>query len=174
MNLIAFPNRFVTICRILVGSPTTNAGTNAGTVPPVINAAPVASPQPKPGATGPAANKASGQPDLIVSAIKVNGQAPDGKDDCKDGKNAVAVIVKNAGAANAGPFAVRLDADGDTTVDESVDGLEAGKEREVRFGDVRLKKGEHQLAATLDAKNTVAESGEDNNAKTVTAGCRDS
>ena len=138
-----------------------DAGQNTGVVP-----------QPKPGAAQ-AANQASGQPDLTVSAIRVNGQAPDGKDDCKDGKNPVAVLVKNAGAANAGSFAVRLTVDGGEAIEEAVDGLEAGKEREIRFGDVRLKKGEHQLAAAADPKNTVAESDEADNDLAVTARCKD-
>jgi len=69
---------------------------------------------------------------------------------------------------------VRLAVDGDETLEETVDGLEAGKEREVKFGDVKLKKGERQLAAMVDSKSTVAESGEDNNERTVTAICRDS
>ena len=34
------------------------------------------------------------QADLTVGAIKINGQVPDGKDDCKDGKNTVTVVVK--------------------------------------------------------------------------------
>lgn len=33
--------------------------------------------------------------DLTVSAIRVRGREPDGKDDCKDGKNDIAVVVKN-------------------------------------------------------------------------------
>jgi hypothetical protein len=112
------------------------------------------------------------QADLTVSAVRVNGRVPDGKDDCKDGKNAVTVVVKNTGTANAESFAVRLDVDGDAAGDESMDVLEAGKEREVRFGDVRLKKGDHKLVATADPKNTVAESKDDNNAQTVPVTCR--
>ena len=53
----------------------------------------------------------------------------------------------------------------------SGDGLEAGKEREVRFDDVRLKKGERTLTALVDAKGAVAESNEDNNELKVTARC---
>jgi len=54
-----------------------------------------------------------GQADLVVTTIKVNGQVPDGKDDCKDGKNTVTVAVKNAGAGKAATFVVGLDTDGD-------------------------------------------------------------
>jgi CARDB len=113
------------------------------------------------------------QADLTISTIKVNGQAPDGKDDCKDGKNDVAVVVKNAGTASTGAFAVRLTVDGYEAGEESVDSLEAGKEREVRFDDVRLKQGEHKLAAALDSENTVAESIEGNNGRQATARCQD-
>ena len=82
-------------------------------------------------------------------------------------------IVKNAGTANAGPIAVRLTVDGDEVGEESIDELAAGKEREIRFDEVRLKKGERKLTATLDPKNTVAESSEDNNERLVTARCQD-
>jgi hypothetical protein len=123
----------------------------------------------------PAASPSPARPDLTVSAIRVNGQVPDGKDDCKDGKNDVIVVVKNSGTANAGASIVRLLVDGanDQTSGKSVPGLDAGQEREVRFDDVRLKKGEHKLEATADAEKTVAESDEGNNARTVTARCND-
>ncbi len=97
----------------------------------VANASPSATPTPSPAL-----------PDLTVSAIRVRGQVPDGKDDCKKGRNDVAVLVKNAGAAKAGEFAVRLVVDGDSGAakeEKVADGLEAGKELEVRFDDVRLK-----------------------------------
>jgi len=122
--------------------------------------------------TLPTAGRGEAQADLTVTAITVNGQAPDGKSDCKDGKNTVAIVVKNAGTVKAGGFAVRLDADGDEVSVEAVDGLEAGKEREVRFEEVKLKKGEHTLAATVDSKKTVAESNEENNDRQVTARCQ--
>jgi CARDB len=114
-----------------------------------------------------------GQIDLTVSAIKVNGQAPDGKDDCKDGKNDIAVVVKNAGSAKAGEIVVRLTVDGGEAVEETLDGLEAGKEREVRFDDLRLKNGKRALVATVDAKGDITESKEDNNDRAVTAECKD-
>jgi len=145
----------------------TYTGTPTGAPKQLTGSAPPASTP-----TNSGVNRGEAQADLTVNAIKVNGQAPDGKDDCKDGKNAVAVVVKNAGAADVEGFAVRLAVDGGEALEESVDGLEAGKEREVRFGDVRLKKGEHQLAATADPKNTVAESADDNNERTVAVACR--
>jgi hypothetical protein len=149
--------------------------------PPVGNADAgqtiTASPSAPSAPTGPVARPTAplAQADLTIGAIRVNGQVPDGKGDCTDGKHAVAVVVKNGGALDAETFVVRLivdDAQGDA-MEQSVSGLEVGKEREVRFGDVRLKKGEHKLAVTVDSKQTVAESDEDNNGRTVTATCRD-
>jgi hypothetical protein len=156
------------------GTASADSGTGSEPVPPVINVAPDTSTPPatKP-SPEPVANQTSGQADLTVSAIRVRGQVPDGKDDCKDGKNDVAVVVKNGGLGQAGSFVVRLTVDGDEAAEQSVNGLDAGQEREVRFDGVRLKKGEHKLAATLDPKNTVVESKEDNNQRQVTARCQD-
>ena len=125
-----------------------------------------ASPTPQADTT-PGAAKA----DLTVGAIRVNGRVPDGKVDCKDGKNDVAVVVKNVGTADAESFVVRLAVDAAEAGAESVADLEASDEREVRFEDVRLKKGEWKLAATVDSKGAVAESKDDNNALKVTVGC---
>jgi hypothetical protein len=124
---------------------------------------PIPSPEPKP---------SEAQADLTVRAIRVNGQVPDGKNDCKDGKNAVTVVVKYGGTGDAGSFGVRLAVDGDDR-DATVDGLDAGQEREVRFDDVRLKKGEHTLEAVADPRRAVDESNEDNNELKVTARCTD-
>jgi hypothetical protein len=118
-----------------------------------------------------ASTPSSATADLTVGAIKVNGQAPDGKDDCKDGKNGVTVVVKNAGKGDADSFAVRLGADGGDIGEQTVSGLEAGQEREVRFDDVRLKKGEHQLTVTVDPKNMDAESTADNTELKITVRC---
>jgi len=139
------------------------AGGGAATEP-----RPAASPTP-----GPSTAPSQARPDLTVSAIRVNGQVPDGKGDCKDGKNAVAVVVKNGGTTNADDFAVSLAADKEQVADKRVPGLEAGQAREIRFDDVRLKKGEHKLTAVADAEKTVAESDEGNNGLTVAARCED-
>ena len=56
--------------------------------------------------------------------------------------------------------------DGGDPAEESVGNLDAGKEREVRFDDVRLRKGTHTLAVTVDQK----ESGDDHSLK-ITAVC---
>ena len=136
------------------------AGTKTGIPGPVLNTAP---------------GTAEAQSDLTVTAIRVRGQVPDGKDDCKEGGNDVTVVVKNGGSANVGAFAVRLkvdDAQGDGP-EQTVNGLEAGKEREVKFGDVKLKKGEHDLTAIADAKGAIAEADEANNERAVTARCKD-
>ncbi|HZO31972.1 MAG TPA: CARDB domain-containing protein, partial [Chloroflexota bacterium] len=139
------------------------AGGGAATEP-----RPAASPTP-----GPSTAPSQARPDLTVSAIRVNGQVPDGKGDCKDGKNAVAIVVKNGGTTNADDFAVSLAADKEQVADKRVPGLEAGQAREIRFDDVRLKKGEHKLTAVADAEKTVAESDEGNNGLTVAARCED-
>jgi hypothetical protein len=149
----------------VVNAPVTNSGQT-----------PVGSKTGVPGPTisGPSA-PAEAQGDLTISAIRVRGQVPDGKDDCKDGGNDVTVVVKNGGSANAGAFAMRLkvdDAQGDGP-EQTVNGLDAGKEREVKFGDVKLKKGEHTLTAIADAKGAIAEADEANNERAVTARCRD-
>ena len=142
---------------------------NTSGQPPVANADPGQTAPPG-AATLPASSQTAA--DLTVGAIRVNGQAPDGKNDCKDGKNDVSVVVKNGGAGKTEKFAVRLTVDGDEAGDRTMDGLEPGFEREVRFEDVRLKKGEQKLTATVDPKNTVAESNEQDNDREVTARCK--
>jgi subtilase family serine protease len=115
------------------------------------------------------------QADLVLSAIRVNGQEPNGQSDCQKGKNDVAVLVKNGGAAGAEAFAVRLVVNGedDEAKVKQVAELAAGEEREVRFDDVRLKKGGQQLFATADPQQAVDESTETNNEKAVAATCAD-
>jgi subtilase family serine protease len=122
-----------------------------------------------------AAPTAPDRADLTLSAIRVNGQEPNGQDVCKKGKNDLAVTVKNDGAADAGAFAVRLviDGDDDEARVKQVADLAAGQEREVRFDDVRLKKGGRQLSATADAQQAVDETSETNNARTVSVTCED-
>jgi hypothetical protein len=139
--------------------------------PPAV---PAASPVPasKESVTLPAPGAALA--DLGVGAIKVNGQVPDGKDDCKDGKNVVTVVVKNEGAADAEKLTVRLVVDGveDPALEKSANGIKAGQEQEVRFEDVRLRKGERKLTASVDARGAVSESNETHKGRTVTADCQ--
>jgi hypothetical protein len=142
----------------LIGVSTdSGSGTNP---PPMPTPTPTPSPSPS-------------LPDLAVSAIRVNGQVPDGKHDCQDGKNDITVVIKNAGPANAGPFAVELAVGKTVAANKSVSGLEAGKEREVHLDGVRLARGEHALAVTADSNEIVVESNEGNNTLVVTATCKD-
>jgi hypothetical protein len=126
-------------------------------------------------AAAPAEPPAAARPDLTVTEIRINGEVPDGKDDCKKGKNDVAVTVRNGGSARAGTFAVRLVIDGEDEKAKSRDvaELDAGQEREIRFDNVRLGKGARHLTAQADLRQAVAESNESNNEKVVTATCED-
>lgn len=114
------------------------------------------------------------QADLVVAAIRINGKDPSVNDACKDGKNDVTVTVKNTGTANAASSIARLIVDDtDDAKDRNVPALNAGTEQEVRFDDIRLKKGDRELLAIADAKMSVAESNEGNNERKVTARCKD-
>jgi subtilase family serine protease len=135
-------------------------------------------------ATGPAApatpTPGAARPDLTVSAVKVNDRVPDGKDDCKEGKNTVTVVVRNGGPVDASDFNVQLvadDAQGAALRQSVDDGLGAGKEVAVTFGGVRLKQGPHILTATADATTGtgtgIAESNEANNTLKVAVRCSD-
>lgn len=97
--------------------------------------------------------------------------AKNDKNDCTDGKNTVVVTVKNGGAGSAEKFVVRLAADGLVVAAQTVDVLAAGQSRDVTFEDALLKKGKHQLVATADLTETVAETDEQNNALTITVRC---
>jgi hypothetical protein len=130
--------------------------------------------QPAAAPNEPTAEPAKAQADLTITAIRVNGQAPDGKNDCKDGKNAVTIVVKNQGTKKAGDFTVRLVVDGDNGTareEELADGLAAGQEHEIHFDGVRLKKGERTLLAIADPSKGIGDSKDDNNELTATARC---
>jgi len=79
------------------------------------------------------------------------------------------------GLRTATRFIVRLQVgdDEDEAKEKSITELGAGKEQEVRFDDMRLKKGRQQLTATVDSKKSIAEADEDNNEEKVTVDCRD-
>jgi subtilase family serine protease len=113
------------------------------------------------------------QADLVVSSIRVRGQVPDGKDDCKEGRNDVAFSLQNLGGTAAGAYLARLAVDDDDVVEKAVEGLDAGKSVDVTFEDVRIKKRTHTLYATADAKDAVTESNENNNIKSVSVSCKD-
>jgi hypothetical protein len=128
-------------------------------------------------ASGPAAAPASGpmQADLAALGIRVKSAESGGGNDCDPGRNDITVVVKNAGQAAADGFTVRLivDGEGDEAKEKSVAGLEAGKELEVQFDDVRLRQGMRELKTAVDAKKAVVESDEDNNEIKLSVNCRD-
>jgi hypothetical protein len=150
--------------------------------PTVVRPAQAGSPKPEVvGPGGPAAQAdrptptptaARTRPDLRVSAIRVRGEEPGGQRDCDPGKNDVVVVVKNQGTGAAASFIVQLVVDKQAT-DKSVATLDAGKETVVRFDDLRLTKGEHRLAATVDAARAISEANEGNNEFEVTVTCKD-
>jgi hypothetical protein len=112
--------------------------------------------------------------ELSVSAIKVNGQEPDGKNDCSaanNGKNKVVVVVKNDGTAAAGKVTVQLAVEGGQTLTRVVASLEPGESDEATFENVGLKKGQQKLTATVDPRNAFDEGDDDNNDLTVTVTC---
>jgi hypothetical protein len=128
------------------------------------------------GATGQAtAPTGSEKPDLAVSAIRVKGSNPSGNNDCDPGNNQADVVVKNQGNAPAGGFLVRLTVDtgSDPPRVASLPGLAPGAEQTAGMGIVNLQKGQHALTASVDAKNQVAESDEDDNKKAVNVTCQD-
>jgi hypothetical protein len=55
----------------------------------------------------------------------------------------------------------------------TVPSLDAGKEANVEFGGVQLKKGERKLTATVDPQKVMNESKEDNIEIKISARCRD-
>jgi hypothetical protein len=114
------------------------------------------------------------QADLIVSAIRVNGE-PSSANDCKEGKNDVTLIIKNQGSAMAAGSVARLTVgnDDDDAEERTVESLNPGADKDVRFDDVRLKKGDQTLTAIADARKAVAESKEDNNELKATVKCEE-
>jgi hypothetical protein len=130
-----------------------------------------AGPDPTPTKTASTPPPTASSVDLAITTIKVNGQKPDGKDDCKDGKSDILVAVKNGGMAFASKVAVQLAVDGDKVGTETITTLAPGDTTDVRFEDERLKKGQHTLTATLQARSDGAEAAADTNALKVTVTC---
>ena len=83
------------------------------------------------------------------------------------------VVVKNGGGTDAGAFGVRLRVDDDDAFDATVDALKAGQEREVKFENVQLKKGQHTFKAVADPDHAVSESKDNNNELRIGARCTD-
>jgi hypothetical protein len=124
---------------------------------------------PDPGQAG----STTGQIDLRPTSIRVRGSDASGNNDCDPGANTVTIEVQNRGSAGAGSFTVRLAVDGDPASEVAVDGLQAGRERQVSFNGVSLKKGQHTLQASVDSKNGVVETDEDNNQLSKDVNCKD-
>jgi hypothetical protein len=144
----------------------------AAAVTETTDAAPAAAPSTEPTPAGGKGEPSGERADLTVRSLRVDGQEPDGKSDCKPGPNDVTVVVKNVGKGDAEQFVVRLAVDG-TTLDQHVDAVRAGEEREVAFVNVSLKKGEHTLKAIADPDHAVSETNDRNNELKVSVRCTD-
>jgi subtilase family serine protease len=84
----------------------------------------------------------------------------------------VIVTAKNQGGSGAGSVSLRLEIEDDDAMNRSISSIEAGASATVAF-EVQLKKGDHKLTATVDRSDSVDESDDDNNRKTITVSCRD-
>jgi hypothetical protein len=141
----------------------------------IVSAAAVGQAPSSEGLMGGESAPTAGLADLTVSGIRVKGKEPDGQNDCDPGKNDVRVTVKNQGTVAAAAFPVQLVVDEETNEmhERSVSALDAGKQQDVLFDDIPLKKGEHRIDATVDAKKALTETNEDNNELKVTVRCRE-
>lgn len=108
-------------------------------------------------------------PDLRIVSIEVS-KREDGSRPC-DGndRNYIDVTVRNDGDVPAGPFVVRVQAEGDSQ-EASVPGLAADTQTEVQVR-MWLADGVRAVRAFVDVYNNVAESNEGNNAAMTTARC---
>jgi len=99
---------------------------------------------------------------------------PGGGGDCRARSNEIAVVVENEGTGTTVSFVVRrvVDGEDDEAKKQTVAGLDAGKELEVRFEDVRPRRGLRDIAAGVDAGKAVAESDEDSNEVKIGVNCR--
>jgi hypothetical protein len=115
------------------------------------------------------------QADLVPGMLKVEGEEPDGNEDCDSGRNDITVVIKNQGTADVGAFRVTLLVDGDEDDGdaENVSSLARGAETTVRFNNIRLQKGDNELKIRVDSEQNITESSEGNNELTKTARCKD-
>ena len=115
------------------------------------------------------------RPNSPSGRSRVHGQAPDGKDDCAPGQNAVTVVVKNGWQGRRRRAStVRLTVDGDDDIDATVGERAAPvEEREVAFDNVQMKKGQHSLKAVADPDHALAEGKDSNNDLKVSGRCTD-
>lgn len=141
---------------------------------PGVDATATPTPTPSPTSTATPSPTPSAA-DLMPLSIRVKGKEPSGQNDCDPGRNDVMVQVRNQGGADAGSFAVVLlvDGDQDDGGKETVQSLDRGQQTDVRFDEVRLSKGTHELTAKVDAEGRIAESVETNNELKVSVTCKD-
>jgi hypothetical protein len=141
----------------------------------IVSAAAVGQAPSSEGLMGGESSPTAGQADLTVSAIRVKGKEPDGQNDCDPGKNDIRATVKNQGPVAAAAFPVQLvvDEETDEVHERSVSALDAGKQQDVSFDDIPLKKGEHRITVTVNANKALTETNEDNNELKITVRCRE-
>jgi subtilase family serine protease len=94
--------------------------------------------------------------------------------ECDLGDNQVTLTIKNQGSADIPGFTTRLaiDSENDAAIDQSISGVAAGSSADLKFENVKMKKGEHSLSATADVRNVIAETREDNNTLAATVKCK--
>jgi hypothetical protein len=119
------------------------------------------------------ATVAAPAPEIEVASFIVEGKHADDVSDCDPGKNQIYAVVRNNGGAAAGPFAVRMLADGEEPEDgtELVSGLGAGEETVVPFAKVKLKEGPHTLRVIADPDYALGDPNTGNNYKEQTVSC---
>ena len=98
--------------------------------------------------------------DLAVTGIRVKGS-------CQEGKNDVAVTVKNQATGTVRDLIVSLEVDGSDAKDKSLGSLDAGKVT-AETGDVQLKKGDRKLTASVAPRGSDKDKAED----TETVNCK--
>src|SRR5437667_285221 len=110
--------------------------------------------------------KAEAAPELIVSILVAsNNQAKQGD------KVTFTATIKNQGFASAGPSKTEFKLDGKTvlgTIDTPSLAVGATAQVSVNWYTANAKQGNHTVVATADKANTVAESNENNNTKSIT------
>lgn len=113
------------------------------------------------------------QADVEVTSFVVEGKHADDVSDCDPGKNSIYAVVRNKGGAAAGPFAVRMLADGEEPNDgtETVGGLDAGQETVVTFQKVKLNDGSHTLKVIADADYALDDADMGNNYQETSVSC---
>jgi WD40 repeat protein len=90
-------------------------------------------------------------PDLVIKSVSF---LRDSDELCSETNNKIQITIENAGAGGAGPFAVKLN----DTLQNVIEGLQAGEERELIFSDINTEND-----IFVDALQKVVESNEDNN-----------